>query len=273
MTLIETRDLETDPAIVPPPSRYVREVVVERQIAGLIALPVATVLEAARAGEGEPESRVREEALVAICRHLSANGDNDGAWKIALVIAGRVKYKIAQSLRFWRLDRPESVAQDAVEEIMSGMYSAIFDTSPKSAFWEIRFWVAFDRRVLDTIRTMRIERDRTVELVIAGDDDGDDAVPVIDGLIDGAVSGVGSLDDPLTSALVAEALAALPQHVRTAYVLRVAANMPIDSLKDNQRMTISKVLGVSSRSVRGYLRRAERAVEDWRRGDGREDDR
>jgi DNA-directed RNA polymerase specialized sigma24 family protein len=249
-----------------------REVVVDEQVRRLAALPLSRIAIEASRDENRPEVRVREEALVAVCRLLAGRGQTDAAWRIALILAARVKHRIAHALRFWRLDQPDSVARDVADEVITALYAAVFDDGPKSRFWEIRFWVAFDRRLLTAIRTKRMEVDRTLDLVFAGDDaddDGDEAALVIAPGV--AEERAGSLSDPLMNALVVEALATLPERARTAYILKYAVGMPEDSSRADGPLTIASVLGVTGRSVRNYLRRAELAIERWR-GDTSEED-
>jgi DNA-directed RNA polymerase specialized sigma24 family protein len=242
----------------------VREAAVEARIARLAALPTAKLLAAVRADEDDVAARVPEEALVALCRRRMKDGDSGTAWKIALVLAERVRFKVANSLRLWRLDSPESRAREVADDVIGAMYEAVFDTSAKSAFWEIRFWVAFDRRLLDAIRRKRVEIDRTVALTIAGDEEDDGGeLGVVAPSPDHGSDRARKLIDPVVGAMVAEALAGLPRKTRTAYILRTAAEMPIDS-KDETRLTISRVLGVSARSVRYYIQEAERAIDEWR---------
>jgi predicted transcriptional regulator len=58
----------------------------------------------------------------------------------------------------------------------------------------------------------------------------------------------------------------MEENVRTAYILKYAADMPEDSRRPDELRTIAKVLGVSGRTVRNYLRRAEQEIEEWRAG-------
>ncbi len=207
----------------------------------------------------QSNTRICEEVLVTLLRRNAAAGDEKLAWRIAAEITQRVKGRIARTLTLWRLDQPESTAEDVIDEILTATYEALFDLSERERFWEIRFWVAFDRRLIKIARAKRTLLD-TSQPQLPQEDELSHTQPA------GAsnVFGAPSLQDPVDAVLAGEALALLSPNERTAFLLKHVAGMPEHSEKQNGPVTIAQVLNVSPRTIRNYLARAEKTLAEWR---------
>jgi DNA-directed RNA polymerase specialized sigma24 family protein len=228
----------------------------------LRAMPFKRSLEQIKHEAIQSPGRTREELLVTFCRWLSDTGKTDEAWDVAAVLTTRVKGRIARTLSIWRLSFPPALAEELIEEIIVDFYNSIFDKSASGQFWEVRFWVAFDRNLLDIVRRRRKQLDH-VPAFNQEDNGFDDEPPSHSGHPDILSLGKG-MGDPETATLVAEALVGLPEAVRTAYVLKHYAGFAEEA--QGEGPTIASTLGVSGRTVRNYLARAEAHLVNWREG-------
>ncbi len=245
--------------------RYTRDPVVVQEMARLSAMSPQAMVKAACADASEGQARIREETMVFLCRKLHGDGEGTHAWTIAMELARRCRRKVTHSLALWRLDGPEANPSDIMDEVLTSLYQSLFDMSAKAAFWEIRFWICFDRMLLNSIRKRRRELDRRAELITPERPESHDEA--IESLLDDLhPTHRKSLADPFTNVAVADALLQLPQAVRTAYILKHAANMQEESHTSANVVTISSVLGVSGRTVRNYLTRADALLSKWRSG-------
>ena len=203
-------------------------------------------------------TKISVEALVTLLRRCALAGEDDGAWQIANEITERVKGRLARALTLWRLDQPVSTAEEVVDEFLTALYETLFDLSPREQFWEIRFWVAFDRRVIRIMQAKRAELDRVANFNLDEDTAEHSAASSV------SVPRLTETIDPLTNAMISDALTQLSQNERTAFLLKHVAGIPESSIKVDGAPTIATILQVSPRTVRNYLMRAENALAHWR---------
>jgi hypothetical protein len=232
---------------------------IDRQIRHLCALPVRRAVEIAGQDDETEGKRVPEEALVALARRFSREGNDREAWEVVTLIARRIKGRMAVHLRRWRLDGP-GMRSRIIEETLDVLYDAWLDVSSGTDFWVARFWVAFDRKMVSQMRHYRTELDRQSPFTVEDQFDEPEAGR------DVGTSAAGTLDtkDPLTRALIEDALAALPEQIRTAFLLKHLGGMIEESKVGSGEQSIADVLGVSGRTVRNYLTRAELLLAKWR---------
>jgi RNA polymerase sigma factor (sigma-70 family) len=228
---------------------------VERELQRLRHATPKALLAAALKSEGE--DRLQEETLVAIARHLVRQGQSEAAWKVASELASRVKKRLARVLRIWGMDRPEAQPSDIIDDALAALYESVLDASPRVLFWEVRFWVAFDRHLLNIVRRQR----RAMETAMPEDAAADDDTPATDTSV-----------DPLTNAIIKDALACLPEQTRTAFLLKHMSGLPEESRAVKDQATIAAVMGISGRMVRRHLRRAEALLASWRNTGAVEED-
>jgi len=177
------------------------------------------------------------------------------AWKIMGILTQRVQPSLLRSIRLWRFS--PVVAEEFVESMVTSLYEAIMNGDESEFFWEIRFWVCFDRRQLTALKKHRLHSDRNQE-PSALDTDYEDAQRH-------SRDRVNDFTNPSLRAIVAEGLSQLPENLRTAFMLKHWAGFPEHSADPSDRATIASIMGVSDRTVRNYLVRAEILLNNWRR--------
>ena len=131
------------------------------------------------------------------------------------------------------------------------------DEGRGSEFWEVRFWVCLDRRLLNLIQKRQSVADNEHgpgdEPGAGNDDDGGDRVFA-------RIADTAARPDRLAEH--ADALAVLTEAERTAVYLVYVEGLPEES-DDPERLSAARVLGVTGRSVRNYLRRAKEKLKRY----------
>ncbi len=203
------------------------------------------------------DGRVREETLVYFAREYDAHGDSDTAWKIAEALIARVAAHVQRKMGRWRLSPEE--ADDCARDLFTALCEALFDRGPAAEFWEVRFWVCLDRRLWNLIEKRQAVIDN--ELSPGDQSEGEDS----EGDSDRLFARIADRDaSPETRAMMAEALSLLAENERLALFLCYVEGLPEES-DDPERPSAAKVLGVTGRSVRNYLRRAKDKLANWER--------
>lgn len=205
----------------------------------------------ARHPAGDPD-RLREETLVYALRSCAAQGDDETAWAVAELLTERVSGHIARQLAKWRL--PEEDADDVTRDLFALLFDALFSCEPSGEFWEVRFWVCLDRRLWNLVEKRQASLDAQLsEGSETQEPEGGDSALLR--LPDGGPS-------PESLAEYGEALSTLAEHERLAVYLKYIEGLPEES-DDPNRQTVAKLLGVTGRTVRNYLRRAEQKLREW----------
>ena len=230
---------------------YHREPSVEAEIRGLCALkPRMRQASLVRGGEG----RVKEETLVWAIRECVREGDTETAWKLAELLTERVSGHISRQLGKWRLGAED--AEDCTRDLFARLFDALFDIEPSGEFWEVRFWVCLDRRLWNLVERRQGALD--VQLREAEAPEGSESGET--------ESLLARLTDPNPGpealAERASALAVLTETERLAVYMKYVEGLPEES-DDPERVTAARILGVTGRSVRNYLRRAEEKLKLW----------
>jgi len=234
---------------------YVREPTVTRQIAHFCALPDKERCRAllAPAATGDPH-RPKEETLVYFVREYDRRGQKQAAWELLESLVSRLSGHIGRELAKWRL--PQAEQEECAEALLLHLYERVVSHDASEEFWEVRFWVCLDRRLHALAEKLQRVRDREIR---PADDFGDDDM----GNARGSEGVFASLADPTASpetlVLRKELLARLSGLERDAVFLKYIERMPEES-GDTDRVTIATVLGVTGRTVRNYLRRAEKKL-------------
>lgn len=201
---------------------------------------------------GDP-LRLREETLVYLLREYAARGDEDQAWRLAERLVERVSGHIARQLAKWRL--PVEDADDVTRDLFAILFEALFSREAAAEFWEVRFWVCLDRRLWNLVEKRQAALDsRAAELSLeaTGGEEGEARVNRVPDRAPG----------PEALAQYGEAIGQLAERERLAVYLKYIEGLPEES-EDPERQTIAKILGVTGRSVRNYLRRAEQKLREW----------
>jgi DNA-directed RNA polymerase specialized sigma24 family protein len=237
-------------------SVYVREKDVEAQLRHLATL---NERERRRAFFAEGEERLREEALVYVLRERATAGDDETAWQIAQLLVDRISGHVARQLSKWRL--PPDDADDCTRDLFATLFEALFDGGPGGEFWEVRFWVCLDRRLWNLIEKRQTTLDAELREVEAPGGDGGERSN--ESGLESLLSRVKDTSvGPEERAILSAALEHLTENERLAIYLTKIEGLPEES-DDPDRVTAATILGVTGRSVRNYLKRAEEKVQKW----------
>lgn len=229
---------------------------VASQIAQFERLP-RTALLAALTQRSAQDERAAEETLVHFLRRAHRADDNRVTAILAQEITHRVSGRLARLARVWRLGHPPDLAEDVIDEVLTDIYDQLLSGDASSKFWEIRFWVCFNRRALNIMRKRRAEIDQVVaEEDDAQDEDSQERVYDVQ-------APLSRFDQPETMAIVSDALSRLPQNQRTAFLLKHWSGYPEEN-GANDTQSIASMMGVSGRTVRYYLARATKELSGWR---------
>ncbi|WP_309689560.1 sigma-70 family RNA polymerase sigma factor [Armatimonas sp.] len=234
-------------------SLYHRERHAEEEIHRLCGLGQRTRKEVllARHQAGAPD-RLREETLVYALRECTTRGDDETAWQLAELLTERVSGHIARQLAKWRL--PEADADDVTRDLFALLFDALFSREPSGEFWEVRFWVCLDRRLWNLVE----KRQASLDVQLSESTESE--------TLEGGESSLMRLAErhpgPEALAEYGEALTVLAEHERLAVYLKYIEGLPEES-DDPERQSVAKILGVTGRTVRNYLRRAEQKLREW----------
>lgn len=206
----------------------------------------------------EDADRLREETLVYFIRECAAHGDDDTAWHLAEMLVERVSAHVQRKLARWRLT-PED-ADDCVRDLFAALWDAVFDRSQTAEFWEVRFWVCLDRRLWNLIE----KRQAVADTELSPGDQADDGAEERDAdALFARMADTGPTPEAMAER--SEALALLNENERLAVYLVYIEGLPEES-EDPSKPSAAKVLGVTGRSVRNYLRRAKDKLMAWDQG-------
>lgn len=200
---------------------------------------------------------VREEALVYWLRAYDRRGEAEQAWQIAEILVGRVAGHVARKLARWRLGPDDG--SECAQDLFGDLRAALFDHAPTGEFWEVRFWVCLDRRLWNLVEKRQAVLDNEIRAAERSENDGNDFGNPFGQAADAAPG-------PAVLAERREALALLTENERVAVFLRYVEGLPEES-EDPDRPSIARVLDVTGRTVRNYLRRAEEKLRAWERGE------
>jgi len=237
---------------------YRREASVEAEIATLLEAPVRVRRERLLTARGASDPlRLREETLAYFVRGAILENDTATAHGLVEILIDRTAGHVGRELAKWRL--PPAENEECARDLYVYLCAELFCTEARAEFWEVRFWVCLDRRLANLAAKRQAIQDAELR---PGDEP-----ETGHGEMDAAEGGVfGRLPDtalgPDILAENKEALALLKDEERTAIYLRYVAGLPEES-DDPNRPTVAKALGVTGRSVRNYLRRAEAKLRAW----------
>lgn len=207
-------------------------------------------LTAIRAGSTESLGEIPPEALVTLVRWCRISRDKYTENAAVATLIRKAEHNINAAFRDAGRLHPAR-KNDIMEEILSNCMAGWCSTEEQHAFWEVRFWVMLQRRIADAKRALRAENNHRVNMVPYPNSEEDPIAQLPD----------HSALDPETQALISNALEMLPDNERKAFLWVRVQRMP--------ESDAAGFLGVTDRTVRNYIVRAEQKLEAWRRSDRR----
>ena len=237
---------------------YVMEGDVAAQVVRCQTLPRARLVAAASA---TGDAALREETLVHFIRAVRRSEDHKAAADLIDILTRRMSGRLSRMARVWRLGYPPDLAEDVIDEILTDVYDQVLSNDPAAEFWEIRFWVCLNRRALNILRRRRKELDQ-----IVSDESDDVDFPECEPLPADFDRRRAGIENPEVRAVIDDALVRLPQPLRTAFLLKHWSGFA-EEPGVGGGPAISTMMGVSGRTVRNYLAKAEQRLAEWRAED------
>lgn len=232
--------------LAPLPSGRKRDAHVERQIAHWVG---HTPTQMVRGAKSNPEAfdYPQDETLVYLLRHCFRSGQTEAAFQLLEILIERSARIINKLVYRWRMTKTER--EDCIRQAHAQMCEALLSNDRKDEFWEIRFGLCLARKVKNVLA--KAGRDLGTEIPESQFGD-DDAAPMLEREINRIHFSASS---PEKQVFIAEALATLKSEERTAFV------MYHEQGYDQEE--IARFLTVDPRTVRNYLRRAEKRLAEW----------
>lgn len=246
------------PAVVRPLTRrnaadepYKRTPEVEAQIAASLSLDHPAFLAAARRRYDEP-GHLKDETLCYFFRERLRADRRDEANDLAGVLAARHAGTVAR-----HASKLDSLREDCASEMFARLFEPLLDLEGDAGdFAQVRFGLFLKRIATDVVaRALTARRQREAAIAPRGDE-----CDPLDRLVCSPALPIEESMD------VRRGLARLPEELRTIFVLRHYFGWQIEAEADDQS-SISRRLGVTPRTVRNRLKRADDILRRWREGE------
>lgn len=242
---------------------YERTDEVQEQIRAALALDPGPMLERARIRNHKALGYLREECLIYLIREYLRKGTNRVVKQLSEILFRRCAKSVNERLRALG---PQCV-DDAFNDVMKGLYERIYDLeNDRGDYFQVRFWLALKRLTIRTftryVNRLDRERRREQHAVNPG------AIPGTEGEENGDLDPLDAVEEPTISVAelpeLKEGLGAIknPRH-RIAFALRYFGRMKTES-DDPEEPTISKYFEKTPRTIRNWLKQAEKDLEEWR---------
>ena len=242
---------------------YERTEEVNGQIRAALALETGPMLKRARIRSHKASGYLREECLIYLIREYLQRGAERIAKRLSEILYRRCAKSVNERLRALG---PQHV-DDAFNDVMKGMYERINDLeNDRGDYFQVRFWVALKALAVKTFGryVKRLEREKTNEQastrlgVIPGTEGDENERPDPLGAVEDPTIPVEDLPE------LKEGLNAIKDlRHRSAFVLRYFGSMQTES-EDPDEPTISKYFEKTPRTIRNWLKQAEKDLERWR---------
>ena len=240
---------------------YKRLPEIERQIADAVSLDALMLVQRARQRDESAPIFLSPEALVYFIRQAIRNGDVRTRDDLIRELLERCNPYFGGKFRgFGREDR-----EDLQGEVQRTMIEDLFAEDDRSDFMQVRFWKYLERKCIDACRaTLRSKKNlESLETGYSGE-----GVPEgrtrLEQLVDHRLS-------PEQLATISRGLEQLPTRLQHVFVLRHYVGMNIGSdnpSKDGgDRLTIATAFGRSGRTIRSWLKEADRLLAEFQEND------
>jgi DNA-directed RNA polymerase specialized sigma24 family protein len=141
-----------------------------------------------------------------------------------------------------------------MDSLSSTLYAEWLSDDPRHEFWEVRFNLCLKRKIIDELKPLRRIFENEYSPGQQQDDNGSIYDPTEHLPDDSALS-------PELLAVARMMLVQIPEPWRTAFYLKHCEEW-VEESNDPQQPSIARHLGVTGRSVRNYLRHAEKFLLD-----------
>ncbi len=230
----------------------------ERQLAFAITLDPTTLLQYAQLCDEGTHGYLGAESLVYFIRRSIRNGD--AKTRDALVRELMERCQPFFRGKFRGFDQHER--EDLQGDVMKKIVEDLFAPDDRGDYMQERFWDYLKKKTVDACR----EAFRN-----CGDTESLDTGFTGDGDSEGRTSLEKQVDERLSPedlAMISEALATLPHKLRKVFLLRhyVGINIGADNPADDPEhgLTIAKQFGCSGRTVRSWLKEANKLLAGYR---------
>ena len=228
---------------------------VESQIAEILVSGGDEVRRRAAVDKPDDPRYLLPECLVHLVRVAVREGRHGWVDELTPRLLGRCERSLRRSIA--GLDAVGR--EEALEDVLGRLAVLLVDPGDGADFFEVRFDLALKRLRIDVCRQVRRRREPLVAFD-GFDDDERSGDPGLDRLADQIdVDALPAGLDAEQEASLRQALGRLTEVERRTLVLHRLVGVPLASKKPGVR-TLVEILGVSERTVRNYLRRAESKI-------------
>jgi len=232
----------------------------EAKLAEARALPPDVLLTRLRVTGHTSPDFFDTEVLVTLCREARESGNRSRYVELSAILAERLlKYaqRYVERKLYWK---PEHEHIDLKQDLATKVWELLDDPSKakSNAFAERRFGPYFKRRAIDFSRSLKGDENikRKTRTLTEGDEGDDGQKPVPAALRDYESDPLALFELEESSALLDEAIdTVLTEDEREAVNLRFRLGLPVES-DDKGVQTVCSQMGVTSRTVRNYLKSA-----------------
>lgn len=237
---------------------YKRLPATERQITDAINLDTALLVDRARQKDETAPGYLSAEALVYFIRRAHRSGDTKTRDKLFRDLFERCSPYFRGQFRGFTKEEREDLQCD----LMKGIVEDIYAPDDRGDFMQVRFWKYLDNKRIDACRKTFRHSGDTESLDANFSDEGESArITLLETQADNMLS-------PEQLAMLSDALAKLPPRLRRVFLLRHYVGMKIgedDPAKNaGEEMTIAQQYGCSGRTIRNWLKEAERLLGGFR---------
>lgn len=226
--------------------RYDREPAVEEEIRLLASLPETEFWRRMTLRDYQEPDCPRLESMVYFIRLCESRNQSETAWRIVESLTTRIGRTILRRLKA-SVRCSEDQREELYDALITKLYTEWISLDAEDEFWEVRFWVCLDRKLMDVIKKYQHQDQRIVSLTPLNDEKEEDPI--------NRLPDTGP--DLLSEVETGLALASLAEPYRTTIFLYV-----IEQWTEEQ---IARYFNKTSRTVRNYLTRAKAWLREWYR--------
>jgi RNA polymerase sigma factor (sigma-70 family) len=227
--------------------KYYREADVERQIRELNGVSTRELLRLAQQSDHTAPDFIKEETLVYFLREAMRSQNPYLASDLHEILTRRAAGKIRRLVSVRKM-LSEQRTQDCEYDIYSQMAQCLFEVTTATEFWEVHFWQSLQRLTNNIASRYQTAEWREIHPKVFEDGEEDER----DFLDEASTVDFQSIEN---QNFIQQAICVLPEHERQVFLLT-------HQYQWNQTQIADK-MGVTDRTVRTWLRSAERRLGEW----------